>query len=154
MKKRPFLKYPDEEKVLLKQQNLRLTRQRTVILEELRKVYTHPNAEEVYEIVKKDIPRISLGTVYRNLEILSEVGEIQKLEVGGCVKRFDANPYNHYHIRCVQCDKIVDAPIGVKEDIEAALKGKTGFQIIGHRLEFLGICPECRGNIPEETSEI
>ena len=137
----------------MKRQNLRLTRQRTVILEELRKIYTHPNAEEVYEIVKQNIPRISLGTVYRNLEILSEVGEIQKLEVCGCVKRFDGNPHNHYHIRCIKCDNIVDAPIEVKEDIASELNGKTDFQIIGHRLEFYGICPRCQAKDQEDASE-
>jgi Fur family ferric uptake transcriptional regulator len=59
-----------------------MTRQRRVILEELRKVNTHPSADEIYEIVRKRLPRISLGTVYRNLEILSESGDIQKLEPG------------------------------------------------------------------------
>ena len=65
---------------LQKQQNFRMTRQRGIILEELRKINTHPSADEIYERVRKHLPRISLGTVYRNLEILSELGEIQKLE--------------------------------------------------------------------------
>ena len=72
-----------------KHPNLRMTRQRRVILEELRKVKTHPSADEIYEIVRKRLPRISLGTVYRNLEILSESGDIQKLEPGCSLKRFD-----------------------------------------------------------------
>ena len=59
-----------------------MTRQRQIILEELRKVVTHPSADEVYEMVRKRLPRISLGTIYRNLEILSENGDIQKLELG------------------------------------------------------------------------
>ena len=101
---------------MLNNLNLRMTRQRKVILEELRKVDTHPSADEVYEMVRKRIPRISLGTVYRNLEILSERGDIQKLELGCTLKRFDGVPENHYHIRCVDCGRVVDAPgdCGVK----------------------------------------
>ncbi len=125
--------------------NMRLTRQRTVILEELRKVFSHPSADEIYEIVKKIIPSISLGTIYRNLDVLSETGAIQRLEVGGDVKRFDGNPENHYHIRCVRCQKIVDAPVDLMKGIEKTLKYKTTFKIIGHHLEFLGICAECLG---------
>ena len=128
---------------MLKAQNLRLTKQRKVILTELQKVVSHPSADEVYEMVKKDLPRISLGTVYRNLETLTELGEIQKLECGGSVRRFDGNPDNHYHIRCLRCEKIVDAPIELRENLENRLAGKTDFCIISHRVEFLGLCPEC-----------
>lgn len=126
-----------------KEQNLRMTRQRKVILEELKKLDSHPNAEEVYEIVRKRLPRISLGTVYRNLEILSELGEIRKLELGGTQKRFDCILTNHYHIRCINCDRVDDAPLIFMENMEIALRGATDFQVMGHRLEFLGLCPVC-----------
>jgi Fe2+ or Zn2+ uptake regulation protein len=128
---------------LKKNQNIRNTRQRKVILEELKKLYTHPSADELYEITRKHLPRISLGTVYRNLEILSEMGEIQKLEFGGMVKRFDGNYSDHYHLRCIRCHKIVDAPLEASKTIERKLKKKTDFKILGHRTEFFGICPEC-----------
>jgi Fur family ferric uptake transcriptional regulator len=120
-----------------------MTRQRQIILEELRTVNTHPSADEVYEMVRKRLPRISLGTVYRNLEILSELGEIQKLELGGDLKRFDRNPNKHYHIRCIQCGRVDDAPIAPLNKIENELYGATVFTIIGHRLEFEGLCPRC-----------
>ena len=126
-----------------KQPNLRMTRQRRVILEELRKVNTHPSADEIYEIVRKRLPRISLGTVYRNLEILSEYGDIQKLEPGCSLKRFDGNPTEHCHIRCVYCDRIADAPMASDLEINLARVDSTDFDIIGHRLEFLGVCPTC-----------
>ena len=126
-----------------KQQNFRMTRQRSIILEELRKIDSHPSADEIYEIVRQRMPRISLGTVYRNLEILAEQGEIQKLESGSSLKRFDGTPEKHYHIRCVCCDQIVDAPVGplikTKDDIHRS----TDYKIIGHRFEFIGVCPEC-----------
>lgn len=123
--------------------SLRMTRQRKVILEELRRMDSHPSADEVYEAVRREIPRISLGTVYRNLEVLSELGEIQKLELGGTIKRFDWNPNKHYHIRCLQCGRVDDAPVAPLTKIEDELYGSTVYEIVGHRLEFLGLCPNC-----------
>ncbi|UCH24096.1 MAG: transcriptional repressor [Deltaproteobacteria bacterium] len=120
-----------------------MTQQRQIILEELRQVNSHPSADEVYEMVRKRLPRISLGTVYRNLEILSELGEIQKLELGGDLKRFDRNPIKHYHIRCMRCGRVDDAPIAPLNQIENELYGATVYTIIGHRLEFEGLCPQC-----------
>jgi Fur family ferric uptake transcriptional regulator len=122
---------------------VRMTRQRRVILEELKRSTAHPSAEEVYEMVRKRLPRISLGTVYRNLEKLSELGEITKLTLGGAISRFDPDPEEHYHIRCSLCDRVVDAPMAHLEHIEEHLSRKTEFKIIGHRLEFYGLCPEC-----------
>lgn len=132
--------------------NIRMTRQRKVILEELKKMATHPSAEDVYEVVRRQLPRISLGTVYRNLEILSELGKIQKLELGGTLKRFDWNTKKHYHIRCINCDRVDDAPMGFMEHVENALDGNTGYQITGHRLEFLGLCPDCLEKAIERRS--
>ena len=126
-----------------KHPTLRMTRQRRVILEELRKVNTHPSADEIYEIVRKRLPRISLGTVYRNLEILAESGDIQKLEPGCSLKRFDGNPNEHSHIRCVCCDRIIDVPMIPDLEIDLERVNTTDFEIIGHRLEFLGMCPIC-----------
>jgi Fur family ferric uptake transcriptional regulator len=128
---------------LQKQLNLRMTRQRKVILEELRKVNTHPSADEVYEMVRRRLPRISLGTVYRNLEILSESGDIQKIEPGCTLKRFDGNPAEHCHIRCVRCDRVVDAPVVPDLEIDLQQIDTADFEIIGHKLEFIGLCPAC-----------
>ena len=128
---------------MLKHPNFRMTRQRKVILEELRKVDTHPSADEVYEMVRKRLPRISLGTVYRNLEILSDSGDIQKLEPGCSLKRFDGNPAEHCHIRCIRCDRIADVPMASDLEIDLERVDSTDFEIVGHRLEFLGLCPRC-----------
>jgi len=120
-----------------------MTRQRRVILEELCKVDTHPSADEVYAMVRKRLPRISLGTVYRNLEILAESGDIQKLEPGGTLKRFDGKTEHHYHLRCIRCDRVFDAPADFDITIKHDLKNATDFKIIGHKLEVIGICPDC-----------
>ncbi len=132
-----------------KEQNLRMTRQRRVILTELKKLKTHPSADEIYELVRRHMPRISLGTVYRNLEILSELGEIQKLEFGGTLKE------KHYHIRCVQCNRIDDVEMDVIGNLEDKLSGLTRYSVMGHHLEFLGLCPECmEGAIGEKDEDI
>ncbi|MDR2745258.1 MAG: transcriptional repressor, partial [Desulfovibrio sp.] len=76
-----------------------MTRQRSVILEELRKVDTHPTADELYTIVRVRLPHISLGTVYRNLEYLVAAGEIARLESAGTSMRFDGDVSGHQHVR-------------------------------------------------------
>jgi Fur family ferric uptake transcriptional regulator len=121
---------------------LRMTRQRKVILEEIRKVRTHPTADEVYEMVRRRIPRISMGTVYRDLDILSEYGMIQKL--GGQQRRFDGNMQNHYHVRCISCGRVEDVPMRPLERIEDSAHKICGYEIRGHSLEFIGLCPECK----------
>ena len=139
-----------------KQAFQRNTRQRQVILEELRKLTSHPTAVGLYEIVRRRLPRISLGTVYRNLDLLAEAGVIQKLEHSGAQTRFDGNVDAHDHVRCVRCGRIDDlhaAPLDL-----AGLKGNDlgGFEIVSYRLEFLAICPQCRGGPSpgrEATSE-
>lgn len=133
-------------------QNLRMTRQRRVILEELQKLKAHPSADEIYEIVRKKLPRISLGTVYRNLEILSELGKIQKLELGGTLKRFDWDVKKHYHIRCINCDKVDNAPMSFMKNVENTVSGATEYKITDHQLEFLGLCPECMNKAIERDT--
>ena len=128
-----------------------MTRQRKLILEELRKVDTHPSADEIYEMVRRHLPRISLGTVYRNLEVLSDLGKIQKLELSGSLKRFDGNPIKHYHIRCLRCNRVDDAPIAPLNQLENELYGATVFEIIGHNLEFTGLCPKCSEAAPDHA---
>ncbi len=123
---------------------LRMTAQRRIILEELRKVRTHPTAGEIYEIVRKRLPRISLGTVYRNLEILSEIGMIQKLEMAGTQKRFDGIVENHYHVRCIRCGRVDDVLADSIPMINEALAEASDYEILWHRLEFVGLCPQCK----------
>ena len=123
---------------------LRKTNQRKVILEELCKVYSHPTASEVYEMVRKKLPRVSLGTVYRNLELLSNCGTIQKLDFGEPHKRFDGNPTPHYHINCVQCGKVEDVHIPLKKGLEDEAESQTGYRISGHHVSYNGLCPECQ----------
>jgi Fe2+ or Zn2+ uptake regulation protein len=128
---------------LAQSEKIRMTKQRRVILETLRKKNIHPTADQIYELVRRQMPRISLGTVYRNLEILTALGEIQTLELSGTQKRYDGIPQKHYHIRCLHCGRVDDAPIAPLNRLEDDLYESTVYTIMGHRLEFIGLCPEC-----------
>ncbi len=125
-------------------ENTRLTKQRKVVLEELKKTTAHPTADELYEVVRKRLPNISLGTVYRNLEILSACGEILKLDLGEGKKRFDARMDPHYHLRCTQCGRVFDIPyVPLDKEIEERLQGVNHFKVTGIQIHFDGICEEC-----------
>lgn len=123
---------------------IRLTTQRQVILEELSKVKTHPTASELYDMVRKRLPRIGLGTVYRNLELMAESGIILKIEVGGTQKRFDATTDNHYHIRCSSCGRVDDIDVPVIEELAVQAATSSSYLILGHHVEFTGICSACQ----------
>jgi Fur family transcriptional regulator, ferric uptake regulator len=123
---------------------LRMTNQRRIILEELCKVTSHPTADEIYQIVRKRLPRISLGTVYRNLDTLSSQGMALKLELGGTQSHFDGNVAPHYHVRCNFCDRVADLKLPVLQKIEKKAQEFTDYQIDYHNLEFVGLCSKCK----------
>jgi Fur family transcriptional regulator, ferric uptake regulator len=123
---------------------LRMTHQREIILQELQTSREHLTADELYDRVKKTLPRISLATVYRNLEILTQVGLIAKREVSGRQKRFDGDVTDHDHIFCVQCHRLDNLDLN-REEIGSLPAGLVdGYTITGYRLEFAGICRDCR----------
>lgn len=124
----------------------RMTKQRTLILQELRKVFCHPTADEVYTMVRAHMPHISLGTVYRNLDVLSENNEVLKLEYAGFQKRFDGNPTPHSHIRCERCGKVADIPGEPTIPRMTADVKVDGFTVTSARLEFFGLCDDCRNS--------
>ena len=131
---------------LIASTELRMTRQRRAIMDALEGVDTHPGADEIHEMVRQEMPRISLGTIYRNLDVLAEHGLIRKLEFAGSQRRFDGKRHDHYHLRCTRCDKIEDAPVEPRGDIEEDLRKISDYDIVGHRLEFIGLCPKCKQN--------
>lgn len=130
----------------------RSTRQRRVILEELQKVTSHPTAMDLYEIARRRLPKLSLGTVYRNLELLARGGAIQKLELGNTESRFDGNPAQHHHVRCIRCGRVSDVHELPADPPLANVKSLSGYEILGCRLEFSGICPECQASLKAENS--
>lgn len=125
------------------QQEFRMTHQRRIILDELQKCRVHPTADELYMKVREIMPRISLGTVYRNLEVLSDMGSILKLDFVGNQRRFDGNSEFHYHIVCTECGRIDD--VGLDEVMVPTIPdaGFHGFSNVACTLFFTGLCPDC-----------
>ena len=126
-----------------------MTSQRQVILEEVKKTCSHPTADEVYQLVRKRLARISLGTVYRNLEILADSGMIQKLEWAGTQKRYDGALEGHYHIRCLTCGRVEDIamePLSILDDVFGSI---DHYEIMGYRLELIGRCSRCKDEVGE-----
>ena len=121
-----------------------MTKQRKLILGELQKTRSHPTADEVYERLRPRLPRLSLGTVYRNLEQLSGSGHIQKLEFGNAPMRFDAVNVDHVHIRCTRCGRVDDLKQSPRLKLDPASVNEIGYQLAGYRIELWGLCPECR----------
>lgn len=128
----------------------RMTKQRRIILDVLRSTKSHPTADWLYEKVKDKIPNISLGTVYRNLNILKEMNEIMELNYGSTYSRFDGNPQNHYHFVCERCGRVFDIDEEVHREMDRRVEEKTGFTVRYHRMEFYGTCRECQNEKEEE----
>ena len=126
------------------------TKQKEAILKVVRSTTSHPTADWIHNEVRKEIPDISLGTVYRNLRLLRKNGEILELDSGSNSSRFDGNRDNHYHFKCEKCGCIFDVDEPVYREMDERIAQKTGFKVLYHRLEFRGLCKKCK-NIEEDT---
>lgn len=122
----------------------RLTMQRVAILEELQKVKNHPSARDIYAKVSRKLPDISFGTVYRNLKFMRELNLLRELNCGERSSRFDGNPHDHPHIVCRQCKRVDDLPSDPWGMLNSEAESITRYTVQSHRLEFYGVCPQCR----------
>ena len=123
----------------------RMTKQRKTILEVLKNTDSHPTADWIYEKVKQEIPNISLGTVYRNLNLLAEKDKITVINYANDQSHYDGNTKNHYHFRCNKCGNVYDLEVKLFEkEIDAIVNNNTDFEVDSHRLEFYGLCPDCQ----------
>ena len=129
----------------LRQKGYRFTRQRRIILEEVPRQQYHPSAKEIYDAVKIRLPNISLGTVYRSLGVLVELGLICKVEHGEYA-RFDANLAEHHHLICMDCDQLLDVDAPLSEPLNMQQFKARGFEVQGYKLELYGLCPTCATN--------
>lgn len=120
------------------------TKQRQLILEAVRTTNTHPTADELFQIVRRKLPTISLATVYRNLNFLSEIGEIQKLSMPGMPDRFDWKMTPHDHIICDTCGHVHD--FSLKNNLKEEIARVCGAQVDGYTLVAHGTCPNCQKN--------
>jgi Fur family ferric uptake transcriptional regulator len=103
----------------------------------------HPPAEWVHRQARRHLPRIGLGTVYRNLQRLAAEGLIREIHAGGQAARFDGNTGRHYHIRCVACGRVNDLPLSVDTRIEEEAGRAMNYKVLGHHVEVHGLCPLC-----------
>lgn len=123
---------------------LKYSRQRQVISDFLMTRKDHPTADVVYMNVRQKYPNISLGTVYRNLTLLADMGEIQRLRVGDGIDHFDADTSKHYHFVCSECSSVTDLKMeDIDQILEIARKDFDG-EIQGHVTYFYGICEKCK----------
>ena len=123
---------------------LKYSKQRESIKTYLGSTREHPTADTVYMHVKQEYPNISLGTVYRNLSLLSEIGEIQKLSTGIGPDRFDGRPHPHYHFICKDCGSVLDLKLEGLEHINILAGQYFDGDIEGHITYFMGKCPTCK----------
>src|SRR6266851_7861200 len=130
----------------LRARGLRLTGPRRVVLDVVRATESHPTAEWVHRMVRRRLPRVSLGTVYRNLRVLVAEGLVK--ELSGPHARFDGNVSEHHHFTCLACGSISDVQGPTTEPHSRALCGRvtarSGFSVTHHRIEFYGRCLECQ----------
>lgn len=135
----------------LRRRGFRLTDPRRLILEVVQGTDIHPTAEWVHRQVRRRLPRVSLGTVYRNLRLLVEEGLVQELPGASGrragmsrLARFDGNTSVHHHFTCSDCARIHDLTASVDPALDRQMTARSGFQISHHRIEFYGCCPACR----------
>lgn len=131
----------------------RNTIQRKLVLNVVKNSY-HPTAENVYKAIKADYPDISLGTVYRNLSLLSDRGEILKIPVPGAADRFDYNVMPHYHVVCAMCGAFADVYDLKLSELDSEVAQKSGYTIMGHDLMFTGLCLDCQNKSGDQQASV
>ncbi len=129
----------------LKGRGLRMTPQRLAIVHALVSSEAHPSVEAIYAEVRRRFPTTSLATVYKTITLLKDMQEVLELGFPDMSNRYDGlKPYPHPHVVCIRCKKILDPELITVGDLAEELARKTGFAIVSHRLDFFGLCPECR----------
>ncbi len=127
--------------------NKRYSAQKMMIEEALMKL-DHPTASEIHDYIKKSYPNISLGTVYRNLGLMAESGDVLRITFGDAPDRFDINTHDHFHVMCKKCGQVFDAESDrLKEllaQIDQSLEETTGVHIENRSMYYQGICSSCR----------
>jgi Fur family peroxide stress response transcriptional regulator len=135
----------DELTTGLRERGNRLTPQRMAVLKILAADEGHPSVEQIYESVKVDFPMTSLATIYKTVTLLKEMGEVLELGFSDDSNRYDGNkPYPHPHLICTECRNIVDPQVAALSELHQEVARSTGYRILSHRLDFFGICPQCR----------
>lgn len=129
----------------LKARDYRLTPQRVALLRLIAASDGHPSASDLFAQIKTQFPTTSPATVYKTLNLLKELGEVLELGFSNDDNRYDGSrPYPHPHLICLRCRKIMDPEVTLLGDLTQEVADLTGFEVISHRLDFYGLCPQCR----------
>jgi Fur family peroxide stress response transcriptional regulator len=129
----------------LRRHNFRITPQRLAVIRVLAASERHPSVETVYETVRREFPTTSIATIYKTVHVLKQMNEVLELGFPDGSNRYDGNkPFPHPHVICVRCQKIIDPDLGSLKDMTAEVADETGFDILAHRLDFFGICGDCK----------
>jgi len=123
---------------------MKFSRQREMILNQVRSFPIHPTADQVYTALKAENPNLSLGTVYRNLNQLSEMGMLLKIRIADGSDRFDGRTDDHYHMVCDDCKQVYDVELTELDELNNTITEKYGHQLTVVTLNLNGICCECR----------
>ena len=123
---------------------MKYSRQRELIWQTVQQSEEHLTAEQVYERLKPENNTLSLGTVYRNLNLLAEQGNIMRIPVPGGADRYDRNNDGHQHMICRCCGKVADWRLPKMEEVDLFLREKTGFVVDRHDFLAWGICKDCQ----------
>jgi Fur family peroxide stress response transcriptional regulator len=126
--------------------------QREAILKILMNTRSHPTADDIYDEVREEIPNISKGTVYRNLKVLQEMGQVRELNLDGTKSRFEVASASHYHFRCENCGRLLDLDVPINKELDREIAKQTGLRISHHQLEFRGRCHDCQSSIGKQTT--
>ena len=129
----------------------RYSQQRERIYQAVRDSRAHPTAQMVYDILRPELPKLSLGTVYRNLQQMAAEGRLVQLD--GPVARFDAVLPPHAHIRCVHCGQMADLAVSYDPALDREAAG-DGWTVTGHELVFNGICSACGAEQPSKNQKV
>jgi Fur family ferric uptake transcriptional regulator len=131
----------------LQHKNYKITPQRQEILKTLlNNVGKHLSAEEVYNIVKEENLEIGLATVYRTLELLSDIDVLQKLNFDDGKTRYEFNDneiHHHHHLICLNCSKVSEFEDDLLDTLEANILEKCNFKVVDHKVKFYGYCKDC-----------
>ena len=120
------------------------SRKREAVLEKIRSTKTHPSAVWVYEELRKEIPDLSLGTVYRNISVFKDEGQIISVGVVGGQERFDGNVSEHTHFICQECGSVLDVDATLDRSLTTRVEEENGVDIASRQLTFYGRCGECK----------
>ncbi len=129
----------------LREHDFRITPQRLAVLRVLAASREHPSVDRIYEIVRQEFPTTSIATIYKTITVLKQINELLEISFPDGSNRYDGyKPFPHPHVICVKCKKIIDPDLGSLRDITAEVADQTGFDILTHRVDFFGICGDCK----------